>query len=261
MNARRSFFFTQHTPFTTPFTTFFVSFAWVISCFLFSPLQITQAKGTKRSGGKRPKRTKWNTEVSETHALFVSFVFFWSLFHIVSKVCSVLCSFFTHNKACVTPLPLPLLWREEERTRTEQQTLQTNQSHTAADRGGWWIVEWKEERRASLSSFLPYPFSFHSTLNTPLHILVSDLKVSPSHNRYPRCISWVIGCGMSGKRMWRRSGNVVKRKHALLLHISFHSPHKQPLETREQKTKWKRHRACFISLHYLCVLFHLGLFV
>ena len=54
---------------------------------LFSPLQITQAKGTKRSGGKRPKRTKWNTEVSETHALFVSFVFFWSLFHIVSKVC------------------------------------------------------------------------------------------------------------------------------------------------------------------------------
>ena len=95
MNARRSFFFTQHTPFTTPFTTFFVSFIRLVSCFLhlFSPLQTSRIKGTKRSGGKRPKRTKWNTEVSETHALFVSFVFFWSLFHILEPV-GIVCFLF-----------------------------------------------------------------------------------------------------------------------------------------------------------------------
>lgn len=236
---------------------FSLSFLRSKSCFHSITLYFDRRKKRKEHTRNTQKKHEPNKGKWWKTARFIRFILFLVSFSsLVSKVCSVLCSFFTHNKACVTPLPLPLLWREEERTPTEQQTLQTNQSHTAADRGGWWIVQWK----ACVTLFIPsLPFLF--SFNTPLHILVSDLKVSPSHNRYPRCISWVIGCGMSGKRMWRRSGNVVKRKHALLLHISFHSPHKQPLETREQKTKWKRHRACFISLHYLCVLFHLGLFV
>ena len=147
---------------------FSLSFLRSKSCFHSITLYFDRRKKRKEHTRNTQKKHEPNKGKWWKTARFIRFILFLVSF---SSLVSKVCSFFTHNKACVTPLPLPLLWREEERTRTEQQTLQTNQSHTAADRGGWWIVEWKEERRASLSSFLPYPFTslhFSSLLSSHL---------------------------------------------------------------------------------------------